>query len=90
MADWKLQCAGQHFSGIHSAGGPLPLITDHWPLNTQYRSPTTRLCELQEHDLLDWLGPTAEEKKLLEEALAEFEGDGPRPRQATGMKGLCL
>ena len=35
-----------------------------------------RLCELQERDLLDGLGPTAEEKKLLDAALAEFERDG--------------
>jgi hypothetical protein len=35
-----------------------------------------RLCELQERDLLDGLGPTAEEKKLLDQALAEFERDG--------------
>ena len=37
-----------------------------------------RLCELQERDLLHGLGPTAEEKKLLDEALAEFERDGQR------------
>lgn len=35
-----------------------------------------RLCELQERDLLGGLGPTAEEAKLLDEALAEFERDG--------------
>jgi len=35
-----------------------------------------RLCELQERDLLQGLGPTAEEKELLDEALAEFERDG--------------
>jgi hypothetical protein len=35
-----------------------------------------RLCELQERDLLDGLGPTAEEKRLLDQALAEFERDG--------------
>ena len=35
-----------------------------------------RLCELQERDLLHGLGPTAEEKRLLDEALAEFERDG--------------
>src|ERR1035437_3891717 len=37
-----------------------------------------RLCELQERDLLHGLGPTAEEKKLLDQALAEFESDGQR------------
>jgi hypothetical protein len=37
-----------------------------------------RLCELQERDLLDGLGPTAEEKKLLDQALAKFERDGQR------------
>jgi hypothetical protein len=35
-----------------------------------------RLCELQEDDLLHGVGPTAEEKKLLDEALAEFQRDG--------------
>ena len=35
-----------------------------------------RLCELQERDLLHGVGPTAEEKRLLDEALAEFERDG--------------
>ncbi len=35
-----------------------------------------RLCELQERDILQGVGPTAEEKKLLDEALAEFERDG--------------
>ncbi len=37
-----------------------------------------RLCELQEQDLLNGVGPTAEEKKLLDEALAEFQRDGNR------------
>ena len=35
-----------------------------------------RLCELQEDDLLHGGGPTASEKKLLDEALAEFKRDG--------------
>jgi hypothetical protein len=35
-----------------------------------------RLCELQEEDLLRGAGPTEQEKKLLDEALAEFERDG--------------
>ncbi len=35
-----------------------------------------RLCELQEKDLLEGVGPSSEEKKLLDEALAEFERDG--------------
>ena len=35
-----------------------------------------RLCELQERDLLEGIGPTAEEKRLLDEALAQFERDG--------------
>jgi hypothetical protein len=35
-----------------------------------------RLCELQEQDLLNGVGPTAEEKRLLDEALAEFQRDG--------------
>jgi hypothetical protein len=35
-----------------------------------------RLCELQEQDLLRGVGPSEEEKKLLDEALAEFERDG--------------
>ena len=37
-----------------------------------------RLCELQEHDLLQGHGPTPEEKRLLDQALAEFERDGQR------------
>jgi hypothetical protein len=35
-----------------------------------------RLCELQERDLLQGHGPTPDEKKLLDQALAEFERDG--------------
>jgi hypothetical protein len=35
-----------------------------------------KLCELQEDDLLRGVGPTAAERKLLDEALAEFERDG--------------
>lgn len=35
-----------------------------------------RLCELQEDDLLHGVGPTSEEKKMLDDALAEFERDG--------------
>jgi hypothetical protein len=35
-----------------------------------------RLCELEEQDLLHGVGPTNEEKRLLDEALAEFERDG--------------
>ncbi len=35
-----------------------------------------RLCELQERDLLHGVGPTAEEKKLLDQARDEFGRDG--------------
>ena len=35
-----------------------------------------RLCELQEQDLLSGVGPTPDEKRLLDEALAEFDRDG--------------
>jgi hypothetical protein len=35
-----------------------------------------RLCDLQEQDLLSGVGPTTEEKRLLDEALAEFDRDG--------------
>jgi hypothetical protein len=35
-----------------------------------------RLCELQEKDLLQGIGPSADERKLLDDALAEFERDG--------------
>jgi hypothetical protein len=35
-----------------------------------------RLCELQESDLLHGIGPTEEEKRLLDEALKEFEREG--------------
>ena len=37
-----------------------------------------RLCELQERDLLQGHGPIPEEKRLLDQALAEFERDGQR------------
>jgi hypothetical protein len=37
-----------------------------------------RLCELQEQDLLNGVGPTAEERKLLDDALEEFQRDGNR------------
>lgn len=35
-----------------------------------------RLCELQEADLLHGIGPDEEEKRQLDEALAEFQRDG--------------
>ena len=35
-----------------------------------------RLCELQEQDLLHGVGPTEQEKRILDEALAEFQSDG--------------
>jgi hypothetical protein len=35
-----------------------------------------RLCELQELDLISGTAPSAEEKRLLDEANAEFEEDG--------------
>lgn len=35
-----------------------------------------RLCELQEEDLLRGIGPSVAEKKMLDEALAEYERDG--------------
>ena len=35
-----------------------------------------RLCELQERDLLHSVGPTPEEKELLDQAQTEFERDG--------------
>jgi hypothetical protein len=35
-----------------------------------------RLCELQEQDLLHGVGPTDDEKRLLDEASAAFERDG--------------
>ena len=34
------------------------------------------LCELQDDDLLHGVGPTAEEKKILDFALLEFRRDG--------------
>ena len=39
-----------------------------------------RLCELQEQDLLSGAGPSEEEKKLLDAALAEYEKDHDRGR----------
>ena len=45
-----------------------------------------RLCELQEDDLLQGVGPTEEEKKILNEALAEFERNRePRNPLARGL-----
>jgi hypothetical protein len=35
-----------------------------------------RLCELEEADILRGAGPSEEEKKLLDAALAEYERDG--------------
>ena len=35
-----------------------------------------RLCELQEEDMLRGPGPSAAEKRILDDALAEFERDG--------------
>jgi hypothetical protein len=35
-----------------------------------------RLCQLQEQDLLNGVGPTESEKNLLDQELAEFERDG--------------
>jgi hypothetical protein len=37
-----------------------------------------RLCELQEDELLQGFGPTEEEKRILDEALAEYQRDGDR------------
>lgn len=34
------------------------------------------LCQLQENHLLRGIGPSADERKLLDDALAEFERDG--------------
>lgn len=39
-----------------------------------------RLCELQEQDLLRGTGPSAEERRLLDDALAAYEKDGDRGR----------
>ena len=33
-------------------------------------------CDLQDHELIRGVGPTAQEKKLLDDALAEFQRDG--------------
>ena len=35
-----------------------------------------RLCELQEIDLLQSIGPTCDEMKLLDESLADYQRDG--------------
>jgi hypothetical protein len=51
-------------------------------LNSEDRTQVfERLCELQEKDLMHGGGPTAIERKLLDDALAEFqrEGDPGRP-----------
>lgn len=46
-------------------------------LNAQERAQVfRRLCELQEQELLQGAGPTEQEKRILDHALAEFERDG--------------
>jgi hypothetical protein len=35
-----------------------------------------RLCELQENDLINGIGPSVDEMRVLDEALAEFRRDG--------------
>jgi hypothetical protein len=35
-----------------------------------------RLCELQDQDLIEGVGPTDAERQILDEALAEYERDG--------------
>ena len=35
-----------------------------------------RLCELQEQELLQGAGPSEEERKILDQALSEFQRDG--------------
>ena len=37
-----------------------------------------RLCELQEQDLLQGIGPTDQEMAVLDKALADFQQDGDR------------
>jgi hypothetical protein len=45
-------------------------------LNAEERNQVfERLCELQEADLLRGAGPSENEKRILDEALAEFEAD---------------
>jgi len=54
-----------------------PEAEDEVPkLKTEERTQVfERLCELQERDLLHGVGPTPEERKLLDQALADFERD---------------
>lgn len=48
-------------------------------LNAEERSQVfARLCELQEADLMRGVGQTAEEKRMLDEAAAEYQRDGDR------------
>lgn len=55
------------------------IIAELPKLNAQERTEVfERLCELQENDLLSGAGPTDDEKRILDEALAEFERDGDR------------
>ena len=51
--------------------GRLSKLTPH-----ERREVFQRLCELEEQDLLRGAGPTEQERKLLDEALAAYERDG--------------
>ena len=49
-----------------------------------------RLCELEEQDLLCGIGPTNQEKQVLDEAFAEFERDGdPGTPWRNALQRLC-
>ena len=58
---------------------PFEIIAELETLSPQERSVVyQRLVELYEADLAAGAGPTEEERRLLDEALAEYERDGER------------
>ena len=57
--------------------GKVEILAELPKLRADERSQVfARLCELQEQDLIRGVGPSEEERKLLDQALAEFERDG--------------
>lgn len=57
------------------------IIAELVKLNAEERRQVyERLCQMQEEDLLRGAGPTDEEKRILDQALAEYEKDGDKGR----------
>jgi hypothetical protein len=71
-------CLSLHCNeGYYNAMSKAEILSELPNLKAEERDQVfQRLCELQEDDLLHGVGPTAKEKKLLDDALAEFQRDG--------------